>query len=199
MDQISSMLKEALGRTAVQALSKKLGADEQKTSGAMEMGLGMLLTGLARNSESSSGAEALAAALDRDHDGSVLDALRRNEADADSLEKDGQGILGHVFGTRRQAVENRLGQASGLGAGAMTQLMATLAPVVLGSLGKMKREKGLDAGALAGMLGQESRAAASKAPEATGMLGKILDADNDGDVMDDIGKLGGSLLGKLFR
>ncbi|MFQ5351250.1 MAG: hypothetical protein ACE5EG_12485, partial [Thermoanaerobaculia bacterium] len=46
---------------------------------------------------------------------------------------------------------------------------------------------------LGGLLRQEHRSAARQAPD-LGMLGSLLDADGDGDIKDDVAKLGGSLL-----
>jgi hypothetical protein len=62
-----------------------------------------------------------------------------------------------------------------------------LAPLVMGALGKAQRERGLDPGGLAGMLGGEQQRAADAAPGVMGMLGKFLDRDGDGSVLDDIG------------
>ena len=70
-----------------------------------------------------------------------------------------------------------------------------LAPLVMGALGKAQREKGLDTGGLAGMLGGEQQRAADAAPGVMGMLTSFLDRDHDGSVMDDIG----GMLGKLGK
>ena len=67
----------------------------------------------------------------------------------------------------------------------------------MGALGKLKRERNLDPDSLVGMLGQERAAMESEAPGISGLLG-LLDADNDGDVKDDLLNLGGSMLGSFF-
>jgi hypothetical protein len=71
--------------------------------------------------------------------------------------------------------------------------LSMLAPLVMGALGKAQREGKLDPGALAGMLGAERQKASDAAPGVMGMLGRFLDRDGDGSVMDDIG----GMLGKL--
>jgi len=68
----------------------------------------------------------------------------------------------------------------------------------MGLLGRSQKKEGLDVGALVGMLGAERTQARRMAPQSTGLLGKLLDADGDGDVMDDVAKIGGGLLSKLF-
>ena len=74
-------------------------------------------------------------------------------------------------------------------------LLSMLAPLVMGALGKAQRERKLDPGGLAGMLGGEHQRAADAAPGVMGMLVKFLDRDHDGSVLDDIG----GMLGKLGR
>ncbi|MFT5144220.1 MAG: hypothetical protein ACI84D_002852 [Thalassolituus oleivorans] len=71
--------------------------------------------------------------------------------------------------------------------------MAMLAPMVMGALGKAKKDQGLDAGALAGLLGQEKESLVNKAPALGGIMG-MLDADGDGSVTDELTSLGGGLL-----
>jgi hypothetical protein len=68
----------------------------------------------------------------------------------------------------------------------------------MGALGKTKRDRGLDAGGLAQLLMGEREEAGKKAPQAAGLLGSLLDSDGDGEVADDLAKIGGSLLGSLF-
>ncbi len=79
----------------------------------------------------------------------------------------------------------------------VTKLLPMLAPVVMGALGRQKRQRGLDAGGLASMLGAE-RSDMERANPAAGMLGKLLDQDGDGSAVDDIARLGKGLLGGLF-
>jgi len=150
----------------------------------------------------------LANALDRDHDGSLLNNL-------DSFLKapeqgKGSGILGHVLGGQRGRVEQYVSKSSGLNAGSTGQLLEMLAPLVMGSLGKQKKSQGLDAGGLAGMLGQvlggqgasgatsgQTGQKPAKSPQQQ-LLASLLDSDKDGDISDDLINLGGKLLGGMF-
>jgi hypothetical protein len=188
---ILDMLSGQLGGKALEMIGSQLGADRSQVEKAVPSALGSLMTGLARNAQSSDGAGDLAAALSKDHDGSVLDDLSGVLSAPE--QGSGAGILGHVFGAKQGAVESALGQSTGLDAGAIGKLLTMLAPLVMGALGKKQRQGGLDPTDLGGLLRQEQRTAARQAPD-LGMLGGLLDADGDGDIKDDVAKLGGSLL-----
>lgn len=188
---IFEMLNGQLGGQALDMIGSQLGADRSKLEKAVPAALGSLMTGLARNAQNPDGASALAAALQKDHDGSVLEDL------SGVLQNPGQtsgaGILGHVFGRKQGAVEAALGQSTGLDSGSVGKLLTMLAPLVMGALAKKQSQSGLDPRDLGGLLQQERQTASRKAPD-LGILGSLLDADGDGDIKDDVAKLGGSLL-----
>ncbi|MEM1204701.1 MAG: DUF937 domain-containing protein [Acidobacteriota bacterium] len=192
---ILEMLGQQLDAGALQQMSQKLGTDPSTTSNAVSAALPMLMGALAKNSAEPQGAAALAGALDRDHDGSVLDDLAGflGGGNAESI---GGGILRHMLGGRPTAAADAVGQASGLDAGKASQLLAMLAPLVMGALGKQKRGGSLDPGGLAGMLAQE-RGRVESQPGGS-ILTQILDRDGDGQVGDDIASLGAGLLGGLL-
>jgi len=74
------------------------------------------------------------------------------------------------------------------------QLLAMLAPLVMGALGRAQQERGLDAGGLTNLLVGEQEQLKQSAPGVMGALGRFLDRDGDGSVLDDVG----GLLGKTF-
>jgi hypothetical protein len=197
MSSLFETLTKSLGGDAVGHIAKQLGTDENTTGGAMAAVLPTLLGALTRNAKSAEGAESLSRALDRDHDGSILDNLSGFLGNPES--GNGAGILRHALGGRQQQVERGLSRTTGLDAGTIGKLLVTLAPVVMGALGKQKREQQMDASALSGFLGREEEDARSKAPQELGFIGQLLDADGDGDVDGgDIAKQGLGMLGKLF-
>jgi hypothetical protein len=87
-----------------------------------------------------------------------------------------------------------LSQTTGLDAGKAGQLLIMLAPLVMGALGRAKQERGLDAGGLSNLLAGERVNLNQSAPGVMGMLGRFLDRDGDGSVIDDVG----GMLGKTF-
>jgi len=157
----------------------------------------LLLSALSRNAQRPGGAEALSAALERDHDGSVLDNLQGFLGNYQ--ESNGAGILGHVLGEKRPAVESALGQSTGLDSGQIGRVLEMAAPIVMGLLGRQQRRQGLDAQGLAGLLMNENQHIQRRAPEAQGLLSQLLDQDGDGSVADDLGKMGMGLLGNLLK
>ncbi len=72
-----------------------------------------------------------------------------------------------------------------------------LAPIVMGAAGRAQRSQDLDPSGLAQLLqGEEQRVEQSSN---LGGLASLLDMDGDGQVADDVLKLGSGLLGGLFR
>lgn len=196
MSILDTLIDQLDGEPARQ-IGNQLGLDPQQATGAIAAALPMLLGGLTRNSASPQGASSLLTALDRDHDGSVLDDL------AGFLQQGtggaGGGILGHVFGDRQSGVADALGKVSGIDARSAGSLLAMLAPLVMGALGRAQRGGDLDAGGLTDLLGrQRSAAPAGGSGSVLGGLAGMLDADRDGDLMDDLSSLGGGLLGRVL-
>jgi hypothetical protein len=187
-----------LGSSGLAEIGRETGLAPPQASRAVAGALPAILAGLANNNaKSSAGAASLASALDRDHDGSVLDDLAGFLGGAGAAAAGGS-ILGHVFGDRRGTVESGLGKASGFDPATIARVMALLAPIVMAYLAKAKSTRGLDPGGLASMLGQERSQLERKAPSGMDALGKMLDADGDGSILDDLAQQGGGLLGSLF-
>ena len=148
-------------------------------------------------------------ALDNKHDGSILDNigdLFKGGVNSDVV-TDGGKILGHVLGGRQQNVERELSSRSGIDAGSVANILKVAAPILMGVLGKQKREQNVsNAGDLGGLLGGLLKGNSPQQEQS--FLESILDADGDGSVIDDVagmvlggnkkkGGLGG-LLGGLF-
>lgn len=197
MPSIFDTIQKTLAGDTMSRIGRELGTDERTTGTAAGAAVTAILGGLARNSARPGGAQALAGALEKDHDGSIMDNLSGFLGNASA--GPGDGILRHVLGNRRAAVESGLGQASGLNRDQMGKLMTMLAPVVMGALGRAQRERRMDATALTGFLSQESRTLGGRETVSLGILGRVMDADGDGDVdVSDLIKKGGGLLGKFL-
>jgi len=178
MSSLMDLLQSTIKDTSIGELSEQLGQDEQTTSNAIDSALPMLIGALKRSSALDGGA-GLSKALEKKHDGSILDDVagfvRKND------QSDGRGILGHILGQNRDAAAMVLGAKSGIGESKAASLMATLAPVVLGALGKAKSQKKLGGGDLARLLDDESASLQQRSPAVMGALSGLLDADGDGD------------------
>ena len=193
---IESLSSQILG-SQLDSLSSALGEDKSATRSAVAQALPVLLGALAHNASRPEGANSLLGALQRDHDGSLLDNLSGFFSSPDL--KDGDGILRHALGGRRDRLEGGLSRSSGLDPQKIKTLMAMLAPVVMAALGKARRERQMDQDGLMGLLKGERETMERNAPE-LGLLGSLLDQDGDGQIIDDVlGKVGKGLLGNLFR
>lgn len=209
---MSSMLEElagALGGDTLGQLAGLLGADNDAVGKGVAAALPALLGGLTRNARQPDGASALSNALGKKHDGSILDSLGSifggggNSWAQQQATREGEGILGHVFGNSRPRVEQQVQQTSGLSSAMVSKLLPLLAPVVLGYLGK-KMMGGGDSNQLASSLEQERVAVQQN----DSVFGKVLDMldgddDDDGGLMDMAGDLlkgqaGKMILGKLL-
>lgn len=221
-------LTQQFNPQTIDVLSQQLGSNPQATQSAIANILPMLVGGLSRNvSNSPQGAQALDNALANDHDGSVLEqfggllsglAGGNNAAPAasggglmdilgglatggNSRAVNGAGILGHILGANQQNVANNVSRNSGLGAGQVQQLMVMLAPMLMGALGKRKRQNNMNANDLTNLINNERASLERQMPSAPqgGLIG-MLDVNNDGkvDAQDAIAQAGKSLMGSLF-
>ncbi len=181
MESLLKMVSQQLGGDNLKKISSQIGADENTTQGAVSAALPLLLN-----------------ALSRDHDGSILDNL--SGFLGQSNDTAGAGILGHILGSRQGAVQNGLSKSSGMNAGSVGKLLGTLAPVLMGALGKVKQQGNMDAGSLAGYLGREREEMERSEPQAMGFIGNLLDSDGDGDVdASDLIKHGMRLFSKFMK
>ncbi len=194
------MLQGQLDDNAVSTLSKSIRADKETTAAAANGVFATLVSALSRNAAKPEAGNALLNALDRDHDGSVLNDVMSLIGGGGSTQKatNGLGILDHVLGGKTNNVIQMVSKASGLDFLKTGELMKLLAPMVMGMLGRQKRQQGLDLGGLAGILSGTVNSASSRRQD-MGLISKVLDADGDGNVMDDIAGMGMKMLGGLFR
>ena len=197
MSALMNLLQATIKEGSIGKLSEQLGQDEQATSNAVDAALPMLIGALTRSTQQDRGA-GLERALDKRHDGSILDDV------AGFIEKDdqadGNGILGHIMGNNQNLAAQMLGSSSGIGKDKAQSLMATLAPVVLGALGKAKSQGKLSGRALTDLLAGESKSLQKRAPSMMDAVTGMLDADGDGDTdLADLLKKGSQGLGRLFR
>jgi len=187
-------LSAHLGPDMIQNVSKQLGTDTAATSSAISMMIPILLGGLSKNAASAEGAASLDTALTA-HDGGILDNLGALSPTAGGGM--GAAILGHILGSRRAPVEQGVARASGMNAQQVGQLLMMIAPVVMGVLGRMKRDQNVDVKQLPEVLGQAGLSMARDSP-AVGELSRIFDSNHDGQIADDVARIGASLVGGLF-
>ena len=207
-DILQQQASNHLDAGLMEQLDQQIGAnDTRKTTVASSAILSSLMGAMAQNASDPRGAQALSSALERDHDGSLLDHLgsllggggaTQSPVPARSL--NGGGILDHILGSRTEETVNEVSQKSGLSSGQVTKLMITLAPILLGMLGKAKKQSKADSGSLGGLLDSflnGNRTAPQQPRQAPdlGLAGQLLDRNRDGSVMDDILGMGLKMFG----
>ncbi len=191
---ILEMVQGQLGPQVIEQLAKQIGVQDPRQVQAASNGIiQTLLAALSRNTATQGGLNALVSALDRDHDGSVIDDLigfvtgARQTPNAST--NNGNGILSHILGGLQPNVMDMISRMSGLDKSKVGQLAMTLAPILLGLLGKQRQQGGLNVGGVGDLLKKTVQAAPTQQP-AFGLLNKFLDRNGDGSVIDDIARMG---------
>ncbi len=192
MFSLEDLLGQQQGNEVVNQLSNNLGANNGAVSSAIQMALPAILSGLANNAAQPQGAQQLNQALQQDHNGDVLDNLGGYVSAPNS--DDGLGILGHIFGNRQGAVAQQVSQNSGLSLGQTAQLLITLAPIIMGFLGRKQQQQGLDAGGLTSMLQGQQQQMQSSGNPMMDMVSSLLDRNHDGSSMDDLATMASSYM-----
>jgi hypothetical protein len=192
MNAITQMITQQLSGGAVRTIAQRFGISESQADMAVQIGVPLILTALARNASQPQGAESLHQAINNDHDGSIFNNLMGYLGNPQSA--NGAGILGHVFGSQQPTIENNLAQATGMDQTAAGGLLETIAPVVMGAVGQTQQQSGLDASGLSDLLNSQQQQAQANAPGVMGMLGSMLDQNQDGSAMDDLQRMAARFL-----
>ena len=169
MDGILNMVLGQLGGGGLGALGGLLGTGADETQSTVATAVNVITGALARNTAEPAGAQALDAALEKDHDGGIFDDVVGFLGNAAS--GSGAGILGHVLGGSQPQVEQGIAEKTGLSMDKVLPLLLMVAPLVMGALGKMKKDKAMDSDAVAATLATERQAAEQ---QDDGVLGSIL-------------------------
>lgn len=205
MSQLIDLISGHLGEENVDRISNSLGADRSQTEKAIAAALPTLLGAVTKNASEESGRQNLHNALVRDHDGSVLDHLgsllggAKPEAAGGMTQKttSGGAILDHILGGKRRRVEQGVSNVSGLDNRQSSDLMSMLAPILMGAIGKRRKQEDLSAGGLGDWLRGEREQAEPAQKSGGSLIGRMLDQDGDGDFdLFDVMKFG---LGRVFK
>lgn len=189
MNALTQVITQQLSGDASRAIAQRLGISESTANTAVQVGVPLILAALARNANQPQGAESLHQAINQDHDGSIFDNLMGYVSNPQTA--NGAGILGHVFGGQKPAIENNLAQATGMDQSSAGGLLETLAPLVMGAVGRTQQQEGLDASGLSNLLNHQQQQAQNNAPGAMSLLTSMLDQNNDGSAMDDLKRMAG--------
>lgn len=195
MNMIDSLLG-AQGGAIVQQLGRQFGLDERQASSALGALLPSLAAGFKREASSPVGLESLLGALaGGQHTRYVEDLQSLGRPDTVA---DGNGILGHIFGSKdvSREVANRASAQSGVGPDVLKQMLPVVAALVMGALSKRQAggpadTAGFSLPGLGGLQGQS----AGPGGGLLDVLTPMLDADRDGSVVDDVMGMIGKFMG----
>lgn len=186
------MLTGAGGGAAVQQLAQRFGIDESQAQSAIGALLPHVAQGFSKNIAQDGGMESLLGALSGGrHEGYLDDPARLA---SDDTVADGNGILGHIFGSKdmSRAVAQHASAQTGIGADVLKGMLPVVATMVMGALSKnaggaAAAQAGPAGGGLMDVIGG-LLGGGRQAPG--GMLGSLLtsalDQNKDGSALDDI-------------
>ena len=197
MDNILDSILSQIDKNTLEVIGQQANISPDKAQNALKSAIPILMSALARNSSTPEGASALQNAVAKDHDGSLLDNLGALLGKKEVID-DGAGILKHILGNKQGNVEQYLSKNSGLDSAAIAKILKMAAPIVMGYLGK-KSNAGSNTGIIGDLLNSYLNTQTKKSRKSQGMINQILDRDGDVNIMDDIGELGISFLGKMLK
>ncbi len=184
MDILSALLN-AQGGGATRQLGQQFGLDDNQVSAALSALVPALAAGVQRNTSTQGGLEDLLGALTGgSHQQYVDDPAtlgRRETVD------DGNGILGHIFGSKdvSREVATRASAQTGIGADILKQMLPMVAAMMMGAMSKRATQPGgASPGGDGGLLD---------------MLSPMLDQNRDGSAIDDVLGSVGKWLGGTGR
>jgi len=199
MSGILDLLQGPMGQMIIQGASSQLGQDTNKTQSAIQAAIPMLMGAIQKNAADPEKASGLMQALNSKHDGSILDNVMDifggGNVNQDVIE-DGDKILGHVLGEKKEVVAMAIGKQNGLDMGSAMNILKMAAPIVMGMLGKQTQQAKVSnptdlTNIIGNMMGGNQ-----KAQQNQSMIEKLLDSDGDGSIVDDLFKMGKGFFGK---
>ncbi len=136
------------GNQVAERAESKFGINKNQVLALLAVAAPLIISYLSKKSQSAGEAESLNAALDKDHDGSILNDVSQ----AETRQSEGNSILTHIFGGEKQNVENQLSQKTGISIDKIGPVLSMLAPIIMGYIGKEKQQSNVGAGGLGGLL-----------------------------------------------
>ncbi len=184
-------LSSQLRGSSLDNLSRRIGASPKTTKRAVGAAMSIQMGALFRLNREGNGDHALLQALERCNDDEILEDIPgfiENGSDMAGVE-----ILDHLLGDRQESATTYIARASGIDIDSANTLGILLAPLIMATLGKVKRELNLCKEALAGKLVLEQMELENRIPGGAAFLDRLLDSNGNFDP-----SLDSKTLGKLF-
>lgn len=178
----------------------KFGISKNQTIALLAIAAPLVISYLRKKTKDPVEAKQLNNAIDKDHDGSILN----NPSQVSARQQEGNSILEHVFGGQKADVEDQLSQKTGISIDKIGPILAMLAPVIMGYIGKQKQADGVNSGGglgdlLDSILGNASNEVQQKQAQGdsnplTDILGSVLGGTKESSG-GGVGEILGSVLG----
>jgi hypothetical protein len=174
----------AEGGGTVRQLSQQFGLGQDQTVAALKSLLPAVAGGLQHNTSQQGGLESLLTAITSGNHQQYLD--NPSTLASESTRQEGNGILGHIFGSKEvsRQVAERASAQTGVGSEVLKSMLPIVAAMAMGALKKGALNRDTAANPVAGGAGEGIM----------GMISPLLDRNHDGSATDDV--LG--FVGKLF-
>jgi hypothetical protein len=184
------------GNQVAEQAENKFGISKNQIIALLAVATPLVISYLRNKSQDNKEAEALNNALDKDHDGSILNDTSQLEA----RQNEGGSILSHVFGSEKGNVENQLSQNTGISIDKIGPILAMLAPVIMGYIGKEKQQNNVGAGGLGDLLGgilggAQNQAQQQQSSPLNDILGSVLGGGQSQSSGNPLNDILGSVLG----
>jgi hypothetical protein len=185
MNLIETILK-ASGGSALSEIASKLNIDGGQATEILKQLAPALGRGISRNTADQGGLDALINALGKGNHERYLD--NPNAVTEQDAIDDGNGILGHIFGSKEvsRKVATHASNQTGVSSSLIKKMLPMIASLAMGALAKQNRAQPGFANA--------NNAAPQSGGIAGGLLNSFLDADKDGSIMDDLLGMAGKFL-----
>jgi len=172
MNNILDLLLSNDNRPALDELSRNFGLNEDQTRKAVEGLIPALSRGIENNTSNEQGMDELLDALRTGKHGQYME--QPNTLGRPETIEDGNGILGHIFGTKEvsREVANRVSKQSGISSAVLKKMLPIVASLVMGAISKK-------------VIGGNSPSQVNRS-KSGGLIGMLLDGDKDGSIWDDV-------------
>lgn len=192
--QITDLISQHLPEDTLIQIAQQAGiSSPQQGAMAGKSAIQTILQGMSNNAGQAAGVQSILGALDRDHDGSILNDIfgmvNGQQPATNPRTTDGSGILGHILGNRQDQTVQGASQILGIEPQKMMSLLVSLAPVVMGLLGKMRANNQINETNIQNVLGNATQQQTAQMP-GLGVFSKLLDQDGDGNITDDLLQMG---------
>ena len=182
---ILDMILEAQNGGAVNEMARNFGLEKRQARDVLSEVVPPFARGMQRNTRQQGGMDDLVGALRRGNHGSYLDDL--SSLSNPGTTKDGNDILGHVFGNKdvSRNVAKHAGSKTGIDPSLIKKMLPIIAAIAMGVLSK----KGKSAAPA-----PSGRTASTGSGGLGDILSSVLDSDKDGSMLDDLIGMAGKMM-----